>query len=169
MRIGEVAKAAGLTANTIRFYEQAGLLPAPARTAAHYRDFPPETAVRLRFIREAQAAGLTLADIRGVLAIRDAGHPPCEHLKPLINAHIDHIEGRIRELTAARAVLQSLALRAAATDPDECTESDICSILVTPGEARHRRSRRSGAADQAGSQWTTRARPDAPARRPVRR
>jgi DNA-binding transcriptional MerR regulator len=131
VRIGEIGAAAGLTAKTVRFYEQAGLLPAPPRTPARYRDYPPETAVRLRFIREAQAAGLTLADIRGVLAIRDAGNPPCEHVAPLIHAHIDQIERRIGELTAALAVLHGLARRAAATDPADCTESDICSILAS--------------------------------------
>lgn len=130
MRVGEVAAAAGLTAKTVRFYEQAGLLPAPPRTSARYRDYPPETTVRLRFIREAQAAGLTLADIRGVLAVRDAGDPPCEHVAPLIQAHIEQIERRISELTAARAVLRGLARRAAVTDPADCTESDICSILT---------------------------------------
>jgi MerR family transcriptional regulator, copper efflux regulator len=130
MRIGEVAASAGLAASAVRFYEQAGLLPAPPRTPARYRDYPPETAVRLRFIRDAQAAGLTLADIRGVLAVRDAGNPPCGHVIPLIHAHIDQIQQRISELTAARAILRDLARRAAATDPADCTESDICSILT---------------------------------------
>ncbi|SRR6266487_4687 len=130
MRIGEIAATAGLTANTVRFYEQAGLLPAPPRTAARYRDYPPETASRLRFIRDAQAGGLTLAEIRGILAIRDAGNPPCGHVVPLIHAHLDQIQRRISELTAARAILRGLARRAAATDPADCTGTDICSILT---------------------------------------
>jgi MerR family transcriptional regulator, copper efflux regulator len=144
MRIGEVAASAGLAASTVRFYEQAGLVPAPPRTAARYRDYPPETAVRLRFIRDAQAAGLTLADIRGVLAVRDAGNPPCEHVIPLIHAHIDQIQQRISELIAARAVLRELALRAAATDPADCTESDICSILTRHPGSQAARTRPAG-------------------------
>jgi MerR family transcriptional regulator, copper efflux regulator len=130
VRIGEVAATAGLTAGTVRFYEQAGLLPAPPRTPACYRDYPPETAARLRFIRDAQAAGLTLAEIRGVLAIRDGGNPPCEHVVPLIHAHIDQVQRRITELAAARDVLRGLARRAAATNPADCAQSDICSILT---------------------------------------
>jgi MerR family transcriptional regulator, copper efflux regulator len=132
MRIGEVAAAAGLQAATIRFYEQAGLLPAPPRTAGGYRDYPPETSGRLRFVRDAQSAGLTLSEIRGILAIRDTGNPPCGHVVPIIDAHLDQIQRRISELAAARAALRSLARRAAATDPADCTGSDICSILSRP-------------------------------------
>jgi MerR family transcriptional regulator, copper efflux regulator len=136
MRIGAVAALAGLTASTIRFYEQAGMVPEPPRTSAGYRDYPPGTAIRLRFISDAQAAGLTLAEIRGVLAIRDTGSPPCEHVIPLIHAHLDQIQRRIAELTATRAVLRALAVRAAATDPADCTGSDICTILTRPTPAQ---------------------------------
>jgi DNA-binding transcriptional MerR regulator len=150
MRIGEIAAAAGLTANTIRFYEQAGLLPAPPRTLAGYRDYPPETSARLRFVRDAQAAGLTLAEIRGVLAIRDTGKPPCGHVIPLIHAHLDQIQRRITELTAARAALRGLARHAATINPADCDGSDICRILTRQAPARgplsgsHARFRRAG-------------------------
>lgn len=135
MYIGEIAAAAGLSASTIRFYEQAGLLRAPPRTSAGYRDYPPGTSARLQFIRDAQAAGLTLAEIRGVLAIRDTGKPPCGHVIPLIHAHLDQIQRRITELVAARDALRGLARRAAATDPADCTGSDICRILTRPAPA----------------------------------
>src|SRR5258708_12410315 len=76
MRIGEAAGHAGVTAKTIRFWEDQHLLPAPARTAAGYRDYDPGIVERLAFIRHAQAAGLTLEHIRQVLAIPDGRHPP---------------------------------------------------------------------------------------------
>jgi DNA-binding transcriptional MerR regulator len=60
MRIGEIADRAGVAAKTIRFWEERGLLPAPARTAAGYRDYGPAMLERLAFVRHAQAAGLTL-------------------------------------------------------------------------------------------------------------
>jgi MerR family copper efflux transcriptional regulator len=135
MRIGELAATTGLTASTIRFYEQAGLLLPPPRTSGGYREYGPETSDRLRFVRDAQAAGLTLAEIRGVLAIRDTGNPPCRHVIPLIHARLDQIQQRITELTAARATLRGLARRAAATNPADCTESDICTILSRPAPA----------------------------------
>lgn len=64
MQIGELAKAAEVPAKTIRYYEDIGLLPHPPRTEGGYRRYGPEAADRLRFIRKAQALGLTLSEIR---------------------------------------------------------------------------------------------------------
>ena len=62
MRIGELAKTAGLTPDTIRFYEREGLLEAPPRTPSGYRDYGPEVLDDLVFIRKAQLLGLRLPD-----------------------------------------------------------------------------------------------------------
>jgi MerR family transcriptional regulator, copper efflux regulator len=131
MLIGDLATRAGLTAKTIRFYEQAGLLSQPPRTPAGYRNYRPGAVDRLAFIRQAQAAGFTLADIRGVLAIRDSGQAPCEHVSVLIDEHLAQVERRIAELTRARDALKDLQRRASATDPADCAESEICIILAT--------------------------------------
>ncbi|GAA3710639.1 MerR family DNA-binding protein [Streptomyces diastaticus] len=112
MRISTLATATGLTTKTIRYYEQSGLLPAPPRTAGGYRDYPPEAQPRLTFIRDAQAAGLTLAEIRGVLALRDSGQAPCPHTAALIEAHLRHIEERITALTRTQAALRQLTTQA---------------------------------------------------------
>ncbi|MGN9843155.1 MerR family transcriptional regulator [Nonomuraea sp. H19] len=80
MRIGDLAAASGVKTKTVRFYEQAGLLPAPPRTAGGYRDYPQQTVKRLAFIRDAQGAGLSLAEIRSVFVLRDAGASPCAHV-----------------------------------------------------------------------------------------
>jgi MerR family transcriptional regulator, copper efflux regulator len=132
MRIGELAAASGLTTKTIRFYEQVGLLAPPPRTPAGYRDYPEAALPRLRFIRTAQAAGLTLAEIAGILAIRDSGESPCTHVTALIHTHLADIRQRIRELRAAQAELETLAHRAAALDPADCTDAGaVCRILAT--------------------------------------
>ena len=130
MLIGDLATRAGLSAKAIRFYEQAGLLPQPPRTSGGYRDYPLGAVDRLAFIRHAQAAGFTLADIRGVLAIRDSGQAPCQHVSVLIDEHLARVERRIAELTRARDALKDLQRRAAATDPADCAESEVCSILA---------------------------------------
>jgi DNA-binding transcriptional MerR regulator len=130
MRIGELAAASGVTAKTVRFYEQTGLLPEPPRTAGGYRDYPPEAAQRLGFIRDARGAGLSLAEIRSVLELRDGGQAPCEHVTDLIGAHLAEIERRMAELVATRTALSALAQRAAETDPETCTTDDICRILT---------------------------------------
>lgn len=129
MRIGNLAAACGLTAKTVRFYEQAGLLPAPPRTPGGYRDYPPEASSRLAFVRDAQHAGLTLAEIRGILVLRDSGQAPCGHVTDLIEEHLADIERRLAELRKTRTALRGLAERAAVTDPSNCKDTDICSII----------------------------------------
>jgi DNA-binding transcriptional MerR regulator len=130
MRIGDLAATSGLTAKTIRFYEQTGLLTEPPRTSGGYRDYPAETTSRLGFIRDAQAAGLTLAEIRGILDLRDSGQAPCTHVTALIQHHLADIERRLADLRKTRSALLALADRAADTDPGTCTEADICTILT---------------------------------------
>ncbi|MGW1884940.1 heavy metal-responsive transcriptional regulator [Streptomyces sp. NPDC001970] len=132
MRTGELAAASGLTAKTIRFYEDAGLLPEPPRTPGGYRDYPPQAAHRLAFIRDAQSAGLTLAEIRSILALRDSGEAPCAHVTDLIEQHLADIERRMTELRKTRTALRGLGERAAVIDPSSCTEADICRIIGAP-------------------------------------
>ena len=79
MRIGELAERAGTTAKTLRFYEEQGLLPPAERTPSGYRDYAPETAARIDFVHRGQAAGLTLAQIRQILDIRDDGAAPVSY------------------------------------------------------------------------------------------
>ncbi|MER5536731.1 heavy metal-responsive transcriptional regulator [Streptomyces mirabilis] len=132
MRIGELATTSGVPAKTIRFYEQAGLMPEPPRTTGGYRDYSSDAATRLTFIRDAQRAGLTLAEIRSVLALRDNGQAPCNHVGNLIHQHLDDINRRLAELRKTRSALKELAQRAVATDPASCSDADICRILSQP-------------------------------------
>ncbi|MFF3584794.1 heavy metal-responsive transcriptional regulator [Streptomyces mirabilis] len=132
MRIGELATMSGVAAKTIRFYEQAGLMPEPPRTAGGYRDYPAHAATRLTFIRDAQRAGLTLAEIRGILSLRDSGQAPCSHVSDLVHQHLRDIDLRMAELRKTRTALKELAQRAAATDPASCSDADICRILSQP-------------------------------------
>lgn len=128
MRIGEIATAAKVPAKTIRFWEAEGLVPEPARTPSGYRDYEASIVERLAFIRQAQAAGLRLDDIRQVLEIRDAGDPPCQHVTTLIATRLAEVDDRIAELTRARRVLRDLARRAATQDPADC--HGFCTILT---------------------------------------
>jgi len=128
MRIGEAAGQAGVTAKTVRFWEDQNLLLPPARTAVGYRDYDPAIVERLAFIRHAQAAGLTLEHIRQVLDIRDGGQPPCVHVTGLIAQRLGEVDARLAELTHARDQLVVLAARAAAQGPADC--QGYCSIIT---------------------------------------
>jgi len=127
MKIGELAASSGVSAKTIRFWEEAGVLPLPSRTSSGYRDYQPDVVDRLTFVRHAQSAGLSLDQIRRVLGIGDSGERPCEHVTQLINERLDEVEARIADLKATRSHLLVLARRAADQDPLQC--SGYCSIL----------------------------------------
>jgi DNA-binding transcriptional MerR regulator len=131
VQIGELAQRAGVNPKTIRFYEAQGLLPVPARTPNHYRDYDATALGRLGFIRSAQTAGFTLREIAGVLAIRDDGEPPCHHVSALVDQRLGEIDDRIAELERTRNELQTLAARAQTIRPDECPPSAICRIIKT--------------------------------------
>lgn len=130
MRIGEVGEAVGVSTKALRFYESVGLLPEPARTASGYRDYPPEVVERVQFIRDAQAAGLTLAEVTSVLELKDAGHRSCEHTRALVNRHLGDIDERITALRETRTRLAELARRAVDLDPVDCTDPQRCQVIA---------------------------------------
>lgn len=129
MRIGETADRSGVSAKALRYYETVGLLPEPERTAGGYRDYPETVLDRLRFIRAAQGVGLTLGEIRGVIAFREAGRPPCAHVLELIEGRAADLDTRIVELAALRDELRRLDERGRTLSPDACSPGLVCHIL----------------------------------------
>jgi DNA-binding transcriptional MerR regulator len=115
-------------AKTIRFWEDQHLLPAPPRTPAGYREYEPAVLERLAFIRQAQAAGLTLEHVRQILDIRDSGQPPCSHVAELLAQRLGEVEARLAVLTRTRDQLAALTTRAAAQDPADCR--GYCSVFA---------------------------------------
>lgn len=130
MRIGELATAAGVTTKTVRYYESIGLLAPPARTASGYRDYGDAAIERLRFIRDAQATGLTLAEIQSVLELKGAGTASCHHTRDLLERHLAEIDDQIARLVQARRELAGLAERAGDLDPATCTDPNRCQVIV---------------------------------------
>jgi DNA-binding transcriptional MerR regulator len=103
MKIGEVAGQAGVTVDTVRFYERVGVLPAPARTESGYRDYVPETVERIRLTRELQAIGFTLNEAVDALAAHDTGDATCESERWRLQAVLDRVDAKLAELTALRS------------------------------------------------------------------
>jgi DNA-binding transcriptional MerR regulator len=133
VQIGELARRGGLSVKAIRYYEDIGILPAAARTAGGYRDYDDDVLARLEFVRAAQAVGLTLGEIREVIAFRERGEVPCGHVLDLILHHAQDVDRRVGELTRLRADLERLARRALTLDPANCPESAVCHLLMPPG------------------------------------
>jgi DNA-binding transcriptional MerR regulator len=109
LRVVDVASAAGVSADTVRYYERAGLLAAPARTAAGYRAYNADAIDRLKFIQGAQRLGLRLREIRDLLAIRDTGECPCEPAETVLRRRIDEIDAEMARLAALRVDLVAMA------------------------------------------------------------
>ena len=105
LTVGQLASRTAVRADTIRYYERAGLLPPPGRTTAGYRSYGADAVDRLLFIRGAQRLGLRLAEIRELLAVRDTGECPCEPAEGLLRRHVTEIETEMQRLAALRAEL----------------------------------------------------------------
>ncbi len=108
LSVGQLAAAAGVRSDTIRYYERSGLLPQPRRTDGDHRRYGAADLDRLLFIRGAQRLGLRLAEIRDLLAVRDTGVCPCEPAEVLLRRHVAEIEREIGRLTALRAELTGM-------------------------------------------------------------
>ncbi|MXX43770.1 MAG: heavy metal-responsive transcriptional regulator [Acidimicrobiales bacterium] len=129
MRIGELGDRCGVSTKTIRYYESIGLLDEPERTTGGYRSYDADAVGRLRFIRDAQATGLTLAEISSVLELKSAGERSCAHTTALIEAHVDAIDAQISQLRSARTELATLLERANGLDPASCTDPNRCQVI----------------------------------------
>jgi MerR family copper efflux transcriptional regulator len=108
MVIGEAARASGVSAKMVRYYEQIGLIPAAARTDAGYRLYSAADVDTLRFIRRARDLGLSIERIRVLVGLWQGGRPSRD-VKRVALAHVAELEARIAELAAMRGALQQLA------------------------------------------------------------
>jgi MerR family copper efflux transcriptional regulator len=129
MRIGELARQSGVPATALRYYEQLGLLPAPRRTESGYRMYGEDAVDRLAFIRAAQAVGLTLAEVRQVLGVRDAGEAPCRVVTDLVEHRHAEVKAKVAELRGLERELAALRARAAELHPRDCDPSGICHVI----------------------------------------
>jgi|SRR5918994_2456177 DNA-binding transcriptional MerR regulator len=110
LRIGELARRAGVTAKAIRFYERKGLLPAARRAPNSYRLYGEDTADTLRFIKQGTGLGLTLAELKDILVIRQGGRPPCTHVHQLLRDKAAELDLKLRDLVDVRErIRRSLA------------------------------------------------------------
>lgn len=129
MRIGDLALATGVNAQTIRFYERRGLLPSAGREGNGYRQYDEAAVSLLGFIRSAQTAGLTLAEISSIITLRQAGETPCEHVSTLLTKKLKDVHARQRELALLETELQHLISTSQDLDPAECSAVTICQII----------------------------------------
>lgn len=98
MRIGELARLSGTLRETIRYYEQVALIPAPPRTASGYRRYSGEHLKRLRFLRRCRDLGFSIAEVRSLLHLAERAEQSCRPVTDLATEHLTRIRARIVDL-----------------------------------------------------------------------
>ncbi|RXJ72361.1 Zn(2+)-responsive transcriptional regulator [Veronia nyctiphanis] len=127
LQIGQLAKKAGVTSDTLRFYEKTGLLEPEARSDSGYRLYGEEALSRVHFIIRGKAIGLTLEEIQELLDIRlEASDHSCAEVKGITQNKLDQIDSKIAELTRIRKALKKLNDACCGHIDDDASH---CSIL----------------------------------------
>ena len=108
MKIGELAKSTGTKVETIRYYEQTGLLPEPGRTQGNYRSYGGEHLARLSFIRRARDLGFGIEQVRALLDLSDDRSRDCATVDRIATEHLREVDRKIADLTALRRELSAV-------------------------------------------------------------
>jgi DNA-binding transcriptional MerR regulator len=109
LKIGDVARQAELSIDTVRFYEREGLLGRVRRSSSGQRQYDEQTVRRLAFVRRATALGFSLAEVKGLLALRVSARVPCDRVRERALTKLADIDRRIAELQEMRGALARLA------------------------------------------------------------
>lgn len=117
---GELAARIGLNIETIRYYEQAGLLPPPPRSQGGHRLYGQELVKRLNFVRRSRDLGFTLEEIRGLLRLVDGGKHSCAQVEAMALDHVREIRRKISDLKKLKKVLEEMAAQCSGNSVPEC-------------------------------------------------
>jgi len=140
LRIGQLARATGHSAKTLRYYEEIGLLRPAGRTRAGYRTYTNEAIERLRLIRNGQDLGLTLEDVRKILDAGDAGSDPCVHTLALVDRQLARLTEQAKRLRELRKDLLSVRTRVCEGAGKASPNGGLCSCLTDDFGVRRRAS-----------------------------
>ena len=133
LTIGQVAAAAAVNIQTIRYYERRGLFTPAERSPSGYRQYAEDAVARLRFIRHAQALGFSLHEIQELLLLRVRHRAACAAIERKTRQKIEVVEGKIRQLERIRDTLKQLAAACAARRPtDDCPILDALEDHAVP-------------------------------------
>ena len=106
-RAGQLAHLAGVSTDTLRYYERRGLLPLPPRSDGGYRLYPAAALRRVLLVRRALALGLSVKELAALLRVRDAGGVPCRNARQVLATKLETLDVRLRELQALRRTLRA--------------------------------------------------------------
>ena len=146
--VGEIARLAGVKPDTVRFYEKAGLMPQTQRTPSGYRAYGKDAVKRLQFIRNAQAVGFSLDQVKRILRLRQSGSLPCDYVIQLAEQRLKEADRELRRLQQFRAALDRYVRHWKRTaNHDACAATQFCNLIeeidfaLTNAEENHRARR----------------------------
>tara|TARA_R110000787_G_scaffold280344_3_gene391034 strand:+ start:5486 stop:5905 length:420 start_codon:yes stop_codon:yes gene_type:complete len=132
MQIGELGRATATKVETIRYYEQTGLLPPPARTKANYRHYGENHLARLSFIRRARDLGFPIERVRALLDLSDDRGRDCATIDRIATEHLREVDRKIADLSALRRELSTLIASCEGGTVAECRILEaLCSATIT--------------------------------------
>ncbi len=132
IQIGDLAKRAGVTIDSVRYYERRRLLPRAPRSGGGFRLFEPEVVERIRFIKQAQELGLTLDEIKGLLAT--GGAEECRRVRDLLSKKIGELDDK---MTAMKDFRRTLARHLSACERELKTHgTSACCPVVAGGKSK---------------------------------
>jgi Cu(I)-responsive transcriptional regulator len=149
MNIGQAAKASGVSAKMIRYYEEIGLIGRAERSASNYRSFDSRDVNELRFVKRARSLGFSVKEIERLLSLWRDRERPSRDVKAIADRHIGDLEARIAEMSAMADTLRQLSHCCAGDDRPDCPIlADLADTKDTPTAVRASRraaARRSSA------------------------
>ena len=125
LKIGDIAKETGLRVETIRYYERAGLLNSPGRTAGRHRVYSREDLARLKFIVSAREFGFSQADVRQLLSLSSGETIPCHDVKSITERHLAGIRARITLLSKMEGLLAAAVAQCPGGAVTNCAVIDV--------------------------------------------
>jgi len=131
LTIGQVAKAAHVNVETLRYYERRGIVPRPPRGPSLYRHYPDDTVPRVQFVKHAQELGFSLREIGGLLSLRATSKARCADVRRRAEIKIGEVETKIRALRAIRSALKGLVSQCDGKSP-----ASACPILESLDDRR---------------------------------
>ncbi|MDX1607530.1 MAG: helix-turn-helix domain-containing protein [Candidatus Competibacterales bacterium] len=134
LSIGRLARASGCKVQTIRYYEQIGLLPEPQRTSGNQRLYRQADLERLQFIRHSRELGFSLDAIRELLALAEHPRQPCEAADRIVREHLREVESRLSRLHALKTELERMVRECAGAEVSQCR---VIEVLADHSQCLH--------------------------------
>ena len=130
LTIGQLAAAAGVNLETVRYYERIKLMPPPARTAGGYRAYEQVHIRRLAFIRRARELGFSIEQIRALLALAEPSRASCVEVREIARTHLDEVRAKLADLAKLEGILAETVSRCSGDPAPACP---VLNMLATPG------------------------------------